>query len=758
LIDVRAALGFGTPSLVMKRFRTTHLLWSAMGAHLLAALVLLPVASHPYDMTVLTGGAEAWLRWGVPPLFGWKFGSDYAALTVASQAGRLFLAWLGVPGIAAIHIAWKLPLVAANLLSSVLLYRLGRRFVPRHAALLAALWLLNPVVLWVAAGHGQVESVAALSMFSAIALALSGRFFLAGVLTGLGIGIEYFPLAVAAAVLVWWLGRLIDFQRFRNYGIGLAMTLALCFGPGLIDPIGRTGLLGGLASSGGFDVNGYPSQSTLWTLLGPQLAHYWPITFVLSALLCTVALLLWKRPSWELGIVVTASLLVLFVLWNPNSLPQFALIAATALYLLAVTVPVNPLLLVGLPIAGQSTYFLFLDGGSSTPNAFFYDDWSHMLPRLWQPPQSSIIAADLGRLFASGLLATFVYSLFSKALAGKGFWVGGLAIGCAASLALCIWASQPVFWIGAFSGPTTADLPDFNWTTRSRTGTMEFLGLNGFGLRFSDSLVTAARRSTIQPRAGFRYTRPEIYARQVAGGSTTAAQWGAQSVVLPNWGQMRNSVGNLWIEILISSPANRQGTSISDIRPTLSINDASFSAADVYPLATWLGLEQTERADFLVSSSIVDRSGAVTIQVEPEWLVWNGSGTDPWMRILPASGTVMAQSSGTVIPLDYQLDTDGQGYLLGLPVRPAQVVTIPEPNLSPGSIGQAVLRWPSDDLSWTRNLATRLTGGLWLLLLAASAALAFRLSSSSMGGSQEGSNVNTLDGESPVAASSLTAN
>ena len=54
------------------------------------------------------------------------------------------------------------------------------------------LWLISPVPLWVSAGHGQVESLTVLAdVVLALDLLLRRRPLLAGIVLGLGIGIEY---------------------------------------------------------------------------------------------------------------------------------------------------------------------------------------------------------------------------------------------------------------------------------------------------------------------------------------------------------------------------------------------------------------------------------------------------------------------------------------------------------------------------------------------------------------------------------------
>ena len=54
--------------------------------HVLAAFALMPVAGHPYDLAALTGTSGAWLRWGVPLFYHWKFGFDLSMLAIGSQS------------------------------------------------------------------------------------------------------------------------------------------------------------------------------------------------------------------------------------------------------------------------------------------------------------------------------------------------------------------------------------------------------------------------------------------------------------------------------------------------------------------------------------------------------------------------------------------------------------------------------------------------------------------------------------------------
>ena len=116
-----------------------------MVVHILAAFALMPVAGHPYDLAALSGTSGAWLRWGIPLFYHWKFGFDLSILAVGSQSLSFVLEHLGMSGAAALAVAWKLPLVLADLLVGAILVDLGRQLRCQRPALMATLWLISPV-------------------------------------------------------------------------------------------------------------------------------------------------------------------------------------------------------------------------------------------------------------------------------------------------------------------------------------------------------------------------------------------------------------------------------------------------------------------------------------------------------------------------------------------------------------------------------------------------------------------------------------
>ena len=147
----------------------------ALVVHAVAALALMPVAGHPYDLAALTGTSGAWLRWGVPLFYNWKFGADLSVFAMGAQSFSFVLEHLGLSGAAALAAAWKLPLVLADLLVGVILVDLGKQLRCPRPGLIPTLWLISPVSLWVSAGHGQIESLAILAIVLSLDLLLRGR-------------------------------------------------------------------------------------------------------------------------------------------------------------------------------------------------------------------------------------------------------------------------------------------------------------------------------------------------------------------------------------------------------------------------------------------------------------------------------------------------------------------------------------------------------------------------------------------------------
>jgi hypothetical protein len=715
---------------------TTKWLYAAAGFHVLAALVLAPVTSHPYDLAVLMGNAQAWLNWGFSPFYNWKFGIDYAAMAMLAQALRAFLGSIGVPGVVAIHIAWKLPLVLADLLTAGAIYRLALRLAPERAVALAALWLVNPVLLWVSAGHGQVESLAILSMFATLSLALDGRLFLAGVVTGFGGGIEYFPVAAAGTLLVWWRGgHLRGRQPLLSYGAGLVLSLAVCFVPLLFDPIGRPSLIGGLAFSGGFTsgfsggLSSAPSLSllTVWAWLDYRGDHLWPLLFATSGIITLGLALRYAKSGLAPGFVFLSVVLLAAVLLDANALPQFAVIAGAALWILALVVPANPLIMVAAPAAGIATYFFYLDQGANTANAFFYDDWATIAANLVPVPPNPRFATFLGHLFSLGLIVSLTYALVSRARPRQSSYLAAGLVGAVLCLLLAGWALQPAIWSSAFASAPSANVPAFEPYVATKDGTMVEVATDTFRVSYSDTLIQASRLAAVEPSAGLRLSMPKMVDRQNLGGALPPGAWHQPTVIIPDWQRSSAAIQTLWVRILVGSRAWTRTTlpnpsSLSvDVK---GIHEPAVSLTFVSGPTDGIGWAY---ADFQVPSAAVDPEGRMELLPSPSSLVWNGSAAGPWVQITPASGTFETIVDAAPFQATFHLDPAGQGYAVGFPLLDSSLVTLERPQLPTYEATSAVLHWSTSAETWKLDHRIQAVGLIYALtILVASAWVSFR--------------------------------
>ena len=707
-------------------------IYAAAAFHIGCAIVLVPITSHPYDLAVLTSNAQAWLNWGFSPFYNWKFGSDLAALAFLAQAFRASLAALGVPGIVALHIAWKLPLIAADLLTAGTIFRLAMKLNPGRASTLSALWLVNPVVLWVSAGHGQVESLAILCTLAALDLGLDGRLFAAGVVTGLGIGLEYFPLAVLGSVLIWWRGGHLSGRRpFAKYVLGLLISVALCYLPLAYDPTARAALVGGLTSSSGLSAGSVNSALAIWSWFDYRLEGIWPLLFLIGGIVALGFSLRLARRGPAVGITFLSVVLLMALLLDANTLPQFAPIAAAALWLLAMSVPVHPATLVMAPAAGLASYFFFLDSGTSTANAFFYDDWYATGVSLWHVPVSERAAVFLGHVFSLGLLAAFAYAVVGWVRPGKWSWAAAHALSGGLCAVLVIWALQPALWSSAFAAAPDTNLPDFDYAAASRSGTIDSIGPDVFRVTYSESLLEAARKASTRPAPALRLTLGDIYDRVGADRAMRVDEWPDRGLSLPNWTKLQSSVQFMWVRLWLGSHAWSPAS-----QPDLSSLRLDLSGTSVTPARSTIVSAQEHGigwalVDFRVPAGAVDSSGHLVLLPRPSSLLWNGSPSGPWIRVSPAAGNVRALVQAKIMNASYEVNPDGQGYLEGLPAEGNFVIDLSAVQLDSFRVDAAVLRWPDSPEAWKHDRSIQALGACFclLLLLATAFTLSRQLSS-----------------------------
>jgi hypothetical protein len=641
-------------------------------------------------------------------LFNWKFGIDYAALSVSTQAFRALLVGLGFPGILAIHVAWKLPLVAADLLTAGAIYRLALNFAPGRAAALASLWLVNPTVLWVSAGHGQIESVAILCVFAALQLALDGRLVAAGLVTGLGVGIEYFPLAVVGVILIWWRGGYLTGRLpLTAYAAGLMSSVLLCFAPLLFDPVVRQSVIGGVASGGGLSGNQGQSVLAVWVWLGYRWADTWPVLFGISGVLCLGLSVFLAKRSRSVGLQFLAVILILAVLLDVNALPQFAVIAASGLWLLAIVLPVQPIILLAVPGAGMATAFLFLDR-SSTANAYFFDDFVGGGIKLWPVPYSEQAAAYLGHIFCLGLIGTTIYVAARISKPSRLSWTAAGAVGASVCLLLVAWSSQPAVWGAVLRSAPSANLPDFEYFIATKHGSLAQPQTSLWQVNYPEGLIAASREAGTKPLSGLQFSMADLYQSVATGASFNGQTWRNSAVSIPAWDSLRSSIQYLWIQLLVASTYASEASAPEVSRLRLQVNGGS-----VTPDSMGVVTDGWAVVNFRLPAALVGSNGRLQFTPSPSPLRWAGSADGPWVRILPASGTMHALVDFDTTTVSYQLNPQGDGYVVGLPLSSSFAVSLDRSNLPAPFVQGAVLRWPPAREPWKSNRWIQGFGGIF---------------------------------------------
>jgi len=721
-----------------------------MVVHVLAAFALMPVAGQPYDLTVLTGTSGAWLRWGVPLFDQWKFGFDLSVLAVGAQSLSFALEHLGLSGAAALAVAWKLPFVLADLLVGAVLVDLGRRLRGRRPGLVATIWLISPVPLWVSAGHGQVESMTVLAIVLALDLLLRRRPLLAGIVLGLGIGIEYLPALVALSVVCWLHVGAIERREAYRFAVGCAGALAFCFGPPLATYIGRVSLLEGLsytaavASSAGQATGTSQAGSSLWSVFDLSPGPFW-LVVLLSAAIVLMAVLIRKARSAgdpagrsRLGILAAGGLLLCVSLFDPGMLPQFSVLVLGGMCLVALCVELSPAAIILGPALQLAAGIVFVYGG--TFQSYWYDMWAATGAAGWPFPQSSQAAAWASRLGAVvvtiglllvplRLLGATIPERLRVVLARSSIAAGTLGIAF-----LAVWSLQPGFWQGVGSqGPST--LADFAILTASQPGALSTTPTHA-QIAFSTPEVLAARESAVRPSLNLDVTAP-LYLAQTTVGSPRSGRGIAQKLKIPDWRQRRGQVRSLWVSALLGRPGWSSQSKVGAGAPELVVRGRPISPTE----ATWVTAGWAV-VTYDVPVSAVPASGRLTVGLQAnddsgDTTAWNGTARMRWLFVSMRSGTAAA-TIGTVrwhglvtLPSPapaWWLQDHEQGSLqvTGLQPRPSFTISRVVIGGQQGAVSGGSLAWPgSDGLDHTIHASLLLSlgvldgvvllGGAWAL-------------------------------------------
>ncbi len=389
---------------------------------LLARFVLAPLTSWTVDTDGFVLGDLQLLYTGDPytsglffnPPFGPVLEAPFVVLALLLSGGQpllVLVATIGpatsVTGIspllptAAALLAVKVPLFAGDVAVALTLRWISLpRYGARNADLLAAVWLLNPLVLWVSAVHGEADTFAALFMILALAAGAQRRFVPAGVLLALGVFTKAYPLVLLPllAVLAWqstargsggWerakpLGRL-------AFGLGIGSLPFLAWVAPMVSVLTASGgsvSYGGLSPLIIYNVAVPKAFGSLAFLQGVGLAPYLLDTFRGMAIVAVAGapLLLWRwqdrggRAGGADGMAMLATLAVWPVVGVllSDSVPE----SENMVGLLA-------LLLVALPVLGRhgaAAYGLISSAAFAlymtllSPAAFFYPAAAYVGP------------------------------------------------------------------------------------------------------------------------------------------------------------------------------------------------------------------------------------------------------------------------------------------------------------------------------------------------------------------------------------------
>ena len=677
----------------------------------------MPVAGHPYDLAALTSASGAWLRWGVPLFYHWKFGFDLSALAIGSQGVSYLLEHLGMSGAAALATAWKLPIVLSDLLVAVVLTDLGRQLWSPRPALIPVLWLISPVPLWVSAGHGQIESLTVLAIVLSLDLLLRRRPLLAGVVVGLGIGVEYLPILVALVVMFWLYTSVIARTEVYRFVAGCVGAAACCFGPPLATDLGRTSLLGGLSSTA--SVTSHPGHaqansvsSSVWAIFDLSPGPFWLLAAMSTSIALIVVLAIRARSAksvdrQRLGVLAAGGLLLCVTFFDPGALPQFSVLVLAGLCLVGLCLDLSPIAIVIGPSLQLTAGFLYVYGGSF--QSFWYDMWVTTGVGGWPFPQSiqlqgwaarlGAVAITLGLLFVPSQMLKPDVSERLRTIMTRGSVVAGV-LGTAF---LAIWSVQPAFWHGVGSqGPAT--LADFTAITASQTGQISTTPKSAT-ITFSPSVVGAARESTVTPSLMLTVEMRPFFA-QTEANTARLGHGLQQTLMISGWKREKDHVNSLWVSTLIGRPTWHSQADVASDVPTLVVRGIPLPSSD----ATWVS-PGWGVVTYNVPSSMITSRGQLKVGLgekrsSGDSVEWNGNSHMRWVLVSLHSGMASATinrmpwAGPVVLPSptpSWWLQRMDTVSIQGISLKPSPTFQIAEAVVGgdPVSVTAGSFTWPS---------------------------------------------------------------
>lgn len=229
---------------------------SVLLAGLAVRLVLAPFFAHPFDVYSWYVSGESLLS-GTRTLWSFLQPYSYSLFLFAFPAAAAFRFLSGITGIHPIPMAsldprlnpgvqWnitvvpgplfnlivKLPLIVADVLVALLLYRLVREEMgdERAATAVSLLWFLSPLTIWVSSGWGMFDTLPTLFSVLALYLLFHKKFAYSGVSLALAIAMKYYAVVLVFPLLLLTWGRGGKRAFVESVG-GTAITALLLFIP-----------------------------------------------------------------------------------------------------------------------------------------------------------------------------------------------------------------------------------------------------------------------------------------------------------------------------------------------------------------------------------------------------------------------------------------------------------------------------------------------------------------------------------------------
>lgn len=653
----------------LRQLRAHKALVLATVWNLLASIVIAPLTANAFDFATIIGPVERWLHGYGSPLTFTKFGLPYDAWVVSTVALATHVSLLHLSPVAELIVIFKAPLIAANIATAFAIRRLAHLRSWPHPDIAAIVWLTNPISLWVAAGHGQVEPLAILATAASLLAYESKRPFVAGLISGLGIGIEYFVVLVCLRVIgndtigtrptrssgLATFG-LPPVRKLLSFGVGMLAGLVIAYGPVLALPLGRSAVMSGLAigESSTLHNSAIIKPRSIWYLAA--LTHHasisviWPLVFLLGCMLLyfPIGRMLAKR-SHDWPYLIFSFGLMWFVISYPVSLPQFTAITEFgAVLLVALGLISAAWALLGPLIAyvgfffGTSFYWYLID---IQPNVWIYVLGHQLLPVL------PVNRSGIPYLLLSYSLVAFTVLLIAISiqlvLKGNSYrfrrehehrskWLT-----FAARVGPIVLAVVPIFLVMAISlqGPFRSQV--FSSKRRQLVGISTYINpLLGPVVKRADGEVRPSENSAVWASFMEGRTTPKV------GLSVLSAPYVVQNYVtaplreglitLPHWRQRSSSTIVLWLDLLVHVP----GMERWHVPKPVSVNfdgHALTSVSGIWSNPGWVSYW------FILPAHDVGRGGQVSVQAGRDMTIDGNPGNgkvfaivtprEEWMRI-----------------------------------------------------------------------------------------------------------------------------